>query len=310
MTNKTNTVKSLFGLNSESVLNVRTDLEPWAQAYVPKINESFKFTNMVFNDLREFDLSGHQDGGLYIHGERGCGKSSTVEQFYARFATPVFRIAGHEGIEPSDLIGSWNIVNGDTIFQDGLLTLAARCGGVFLMDEVDACRPEILISLHMIFECGEKLIISETGEVVPVHPKFRIVVTGNTSGNGDSSGAYVGTNALNSATLDRFNLLEWGYLSPEVEKEIIQEAVPRLPQEVVSKLVEVANASRNGCEAISTRSLKRWARKVVSFQKLPLKIAFDRAIGFRLQSEHREELYALCSAHFGHQAFYGKEDQN
>lgn len=308
------TVSQVFGLNAKDFKNdpvhkPRENVEDWAKAYCRSI-KPHKFTLENLNDLTEFDKSGFKDGPLYIAGPKGSGKSKTVEQYYARMGVPFFSVNAHSSLELFELIGSMAINNGNTVFQHGPLSLAAMCGGVLLIDEIDAAPPELLVSLHGILEMNDRIIIPENaGQIIHVQKGFRIIVTGNTVGGGDFSGEYAGTNILNTATLDRFNYLEWDYLSLEDEREIVLAEVPKMDKAVLDSLLKIAAESRLGdVEAISTRSLIRWTRKALAFRACGnLKKSFDRAIGFRLEPAKRKELYNLCTIHLGSVAFYGKE---
>lgn len=306
MTTKTNTflVSQRFGLNlnRDIELSERSDLPEWAQDHVCSINTSHVFSKDVFNDLWEFDRSGYKDGCLYIAGPKGVGKSTTVEQFYARLGTPTFRFNCHAETDMADFIGGLRLGENGTQFQEGLLTLAARCGGIFIADEINAALPEALIGLHGVLE-GGSFTIPETSEVVQVHPNFRIVATGNPTG-----GEYHGTNEMNEATLDRFNFLEWGYPDEEIEKQIILNAVPKMDAGLLDQIISFAQTTRveGGVPAISTRSLIRWVRKITIFKGQPLKVSLDRSVALRYRHEDRKELYMVAVSIFGSKAFTGE----
>ena len=315
----TRKLSEAFGLKSESlkrdttfpVYAAKEGSTGW-ECHIPT-EKMHHFTQDVVNDLREFEYSGYRDGCLFITGPKGAGKSSTVEQFYARLEKPVFRATGHERLEVSDLIGTMSLRDGKTEFQYGPLTLAALNGGVFLFDEADACPPEVLVGLHGILEMGDRFVIPENGgEVINIEAGFRVIVTGNTAGSGDSDGQYAGTVIQNSATLDRFNFLLWDYPSEEVETGIVMTAVPQLQKAttLAQALVKAARATRGaGVEEISTRTLIRWARKVVVFKEAqkPLVYSLDRAFSNRLSESKRAEVYAIMKTCFGSMEFFGTD---
>jgi cobaltochelatase CobS len=308
MTNQT--VNSAFGLNSPRGNVAITKWMPkpdfeWASDYIANPNPNFVFEMDRVNDLFEFELSGYLDGCLFITGPRGAGKTSYVEQFFSRFGKPVFTCTGHERLEVADLKGSMILSEGKTQFSYGPLAKAAMCGGVLFINEFDACLPEVVVGLHDELEGKDRLIIPENGgEVVPIDPRFRVIVTGNTAGRGDGSGGYHGTNQLNEATLDRFSFLDWGYPEPEIEERVVSGAIPKLPISVVQQLVRAANLTRNGdVPDISTRGLIRWARKCFVFQSAgrqkPIALAFERAMGLSLSAEDRQAVFASLRIVFG-----------
>lgn len=298
--NQARSVAQAYGLEPTSKdrpLKIFENQEEGWLGYVPTERHHI-FSPETVNDLREYEYSGYKDGGLFITGPKGAGKSSTVEQFYARMGKPVFRANGHERMEVSELIGQMNLVDQSTVFTYGPLTLAAKFGGVFLLDEADACPPEVLVGLHGIMEMNDKFVIPENGgEIINVHPDFRFIVTGNTAGSGDESGSYAGTMIQNSATLDRFNFLSWGYPSKEVEMAIVMAADPILAKakSLVEVLVNAASETRGGgIEEISTRTLIRWARKAVVYRDAgkSLQYSLDRSFSNRLNENQKAELYA------------------
>ena len=86
-----------------------------------------------------------------------------------------------------------------------------RNGGVFLFDEVDAADGNVMVSINAALANGV-LCNPVTGEVVERHADCIIAAAANTYGRGGDM-VYVGRNALDGATLDRFVLakLNVGY---------------------------------------------------------------------------------------------------
>jgi midasin (ATPase involved in ribosome maturation) len=79
-----------------------------------------------------------------------------------------------------------------------------RNGGVFLFDEVDAADGNVLVSVNAALANG-MLCNPVTGEVIERHANTLLITAGNTWGRGGDM-VYVGRNALDGATTDRFVL--------------------------------------------------------------------------------------------------------
>ena len=108
-----------------------------------------------------------------------------------------------------------------------------------------------------------------------------LFATANTVGLGNLTGLYHGTQVLNQAQIDRFNVVATlNYLSPESEIDIVLAQVPDAKREVVAQMVAVAGLSRDGFAAgdlstvMSPRTVISWAENHVIFG--------DVAVAFRL----------------------------
>lgn len=90
-------------------------------------------------------------------------------------------------------------------------------GGVFMLDEMDASIPEVLIILNAAIANRYFDFPAPIG-YVEAHPDFRAIAAGNTTGNG-ADFSYVGRNQLDAASLDRFAVIEIDY-SPTIENAV------------------------------------------------------------------------------------------
>ena len=140
---------------------------------------------------------------VLITGESGNGKSAMVKQACAKNKRAFYRLNITVETDTLDLLGHYNLVNGNTIWQDSPLVEAARTGGIVLLDEVFAANPARILALQGILE-GEPFIVKQTGERIIPAPGFNIIATDNSRGDGSESGKYIGVNIQNFAFLERF----------------------------------------------------------------------------------------------------------
>ena len=80
-------------------------------------------------------------------------------------------------------------------------------GGLYLFDEIDASQPAALLAFNAALANG---MFDFPDRNVHAHPNFRCIAAANTWGKGATMD-YVGRNALDTATMDRFAMLEIRY---------------------------------------------------------------------------------------------------
>lgn len=222
-------------------------------------------------------------------------------------------------------VGRWDLVKGQTVWVDGVLTKAMKEGALLLLNEMDFLLPEEFAQFNGVLE-GAPLILEQLGGVVvEPHIKFRLIATGNSNGGSDSTGMYAGVNAQNIASMDRFLVLNTTYATHDVELKILEKAVPQLPTEIKDNMIRVANAVRSLFMGqpitdstisdivdsdsqlsitFSTRTLLRWARQTVRMHNpnnpAPLKYALDRALLNRCRDQSEiEAIEMIATAIFG-----------
>lgn len=93
------------------------------------------------------------------------------------------------------------------VFHETEFYKAFTNGGLFFLDEIDASIPEVLVLLNAAI--ANRYFEFPNGRV-DAHKDFRVVAAGNTVGAGANE-LYTGRLVLDSATLDRFVVIDFDY---------------------------------------------------------------------------------------------------
>lgn len=200
---------------------------------------------------------------MYVYGISGLGKTFQIEQACAKYRRPFFRTQITKDTTSEELVGSYSLINGNTVWVDGPILKAYRSGGILLLDEIDL-NPSLMV-LQGVLE-NKPLYVFQTGELVHPAKGFQVFATGNTKGDG-SSFEYVGTTSLNKAFLERFDwIVEQKIPSIAVERKIIEKwlnvnaiEVPSTSLDTLFKFIDIVWKSfKAGDSAIflSTRRIQ------------------------------------------------------
>lgn len=269
---------------------------------IPPIDPNYVFNLDV---LRTVLVGVERNIPTYVWGHAGVGKTTFLEQVFARTGRPCIRVQHTANMEESHVVGQWLLRDGRTIFEPGPLTLAMRRGWAYLADEYDFGRAEVLSVYQPVLE-GKQLIIKEADAEnrrnIP-HSMFRFVGTGNTNGTGDETGLYAGTNVQNAANYERYGITEkMPYMEAEMEARVVsgQGAIPIAD---ARKLVDYANRIRTEFEGgklsnpISPRTLIYAA--TVGKARGSFMIGLQKSFINRLSSVDRESATQLAQRVFG-----------
>ena len=157
---------------------------------------------------------------MFITGLSGNGKTTMIEQVCAKLKRECYRVNITAETDESDLLGSFGLVDGNTVWQDGPVTLALKSGAVLLLDEIDLGSDKIMC-LQSVLE-GKGVMLKKIGQFVHPAAGFTCAATANTKGKGDDNGRFAGTRILNEAFLDRFDFTyEQEYAPKATEKKIL-----------------------------------------------------------------------------------------
>jgi cobaltochelatase CobS len=143
----------------------------------------------------------------FLVGPTGSGKSTMAQHVAEDLNLPFYDASCTETMSESKLVGRMapNENGGCTFYTTDFLKSYEE-GGLFLLDEVDACNPNVLIVLHSAIANGHLSLPHRPGApVAKRHEKWRLILSGNTWGTG-ADAEYVGRNQLDKATLDRVAL--------------------------------------------------------------------------------------------------------
>lgn len=181
---------------------------------------------------------------VLLFGPTQSGKTSMVRAFAAMTLRPFVRINMTPTTSVADLIGSYQVAEGKTFWQDGPLTAAARFGHVTLVDETDRMDPGLNGILFSLMEKKPFLSIKENGgEVVEVHPDFRLFLTANSLGLHDEQGIHHGTQAVDAALLSRCGVcIRVDYPDAATETMILVDR--GIQKQVAERVVQAAGAIR------------------------------------------------------------------
>lgn len=149
---------------------------------------------------------------VFLTGPAGTGKNVLCKQiaqalglkfYFTNAVTQEYQLKGF-----TDAMGN---------YQETQFYKAFKNGGLFMLDEMDASIPEVLIHLNAAIANRYFDFPAPIG-YVEAHPDFRVIAAGNTFGTG-ASYEYVGRNQLDAASLNRFAVVKVDY-SETIENNV------------------------------------------------------------------------------------------
>lgn len=164
------------------------------------------FVHEKFDTVLKFVAN---DEPVFLTGPAGSGKNFLCKQiadalglkfYFTNAVTQEYKLTGF-----TDAMG---------VYQPTQFYEAFKNGGLFMLDEMDASIPEVLVILNAAIANRYFDFPAPIG-YVEAHPDFRVIAAGNTTGHG-ADYEYVGRNQLDAASLDRFAIVPIDY-SVEIE---------------------------------------------------------------------------------------------
>lgn len=276
----------------------KTEPEP-AQPVVPVSPQGDIVPPSYWSDLVLYLTPGQARPAIALVGPAGNGKTTTAEAACTALGYEYVVIDATEYLEPADLVGcmTYDPAKGE-VWRDGPVTEAFRNGKAVIINEFDSLNPRAALCLQSATQDPGP---QRKGRYVttPGGPEDRVIpsgdcpilVTMNTYGTG-ATRQYVGRNALDAATADRFTIISTGY---ENEASILAARGYSAP--TADRLACWAAAMREQIEAntlrviLSLRTLLRMAQVIEGYH-LPFEAAVEKEFLNRLEPDTRRLLSA------------------
>lgn len=147
---------------------------------------------------------------VWLVGPAGSGKTSIAASIAESLGLPHYSMSVCATTSKADLLGYKNVMDGTYVQTD--LRQAYEHGGVFLLDEIDAGNPNVMVIMNALLANGH---CGFPDGMVKKHPDFIPIAGANTIGMGADK-QFVGRNKLDEATRDRFVMMDLPY-DPVIE---------------------------------------------------------------------------------------------
>ena len=215
----------------------------------------------VGDEISIFETCHHRQLAVMLKGPTGCGKTRFVEHMAWRLQRPLVTVACHDDLSASDLTGRYLVRGGETVWQDGPLTMAARHGAICYLDEVVEARQDTVVVIHPLTDDRRILPLDKTGELVEAAPGFQLVVSYN-------PGYQHVLKDLKPSTRQRFVAIDFGFPPVELEVRIVAHEGD-VDEPTARALVNISQRVRNLrdrglAEVPSSRLLVATARLIAS----------------------------------------------
>ena len=217
------------------------------------------------------------DEPVFLTGPAGSGKNVLCKQvaealglkfYFTNAVTQEYKLTGF-----IDAMGNYQ----KTEFYE-----AFTKGGLFMLDEMDASIPEVLVILNAAI--ANRYFDFPNG-YKEAHPDFRVIAAGNTVGTG-ADYQYVGRNQLDAASLDRFAVVKIGY------SEAIENSVALGDTSLANFCREYRNAALKAGQQVivSYRDIGRLAKMK---QVLSLEEALETCL---VKGIEKDDLNIICNS--------------
>jgi MoxR-like ATPase len=214
-----------------------------------------------------YDFALENKMNVLLSGDAGTGKTTSSMAYASKRRMNFFAVPSNNAIDFTQLVGGlFPDENGKLKWIDGAITKIVREGGLLLINELNNAPKNLSQYLMSLLDDRRSItLMSHDNEVIHAHPDLLVVA--------DMNPNYRGTQLLNEAWKDRFEIkLTYSY-DTKIEKQIIKS----------SSLLELANGMRSTSRIdegsspstifetpVSTRILK-------TFEKLAKGLSYDFA---------------------------------
>ena len=175
---------------------------------------------------------------ILLKGQHGMGKSELARQIAAANGMDYYPIPIGSLQETGQLMGRYELINGETKFMEGEFVKAVRTPNVLIhLEELNRPEsPKALNDLFPLLDDGRMTVHEQLGEI-KVAPGIVFVATLN------EGFEYTGIDPLDAALQDRFYFMQLEYLPARIESTLILTRTG-LGGEICTKLLQFVNKLR------------------------------------------------------------------
>lgn len=219
----------------EHIRNTYGSLPQRVVVETPKGNTEFSgLTHKMFDKVLK---ATYNNIPCFLTGPAGTGKSFLCKQvaealkipfYFSNALTQEYKVTG--------------FVDANGTFHTTPFYEAFKNGGLFMLDEVDASVPEVLVLINDAI--ANKRFAFPNGEQIEAHDDFRVITAGNTFGTG-ADAEYCGRYQLDASTLNRYIIVPIGY-DERLEKALTDDN---------TELITFAHQFRKACDTVGIKHL-------------------------------------------------------
>ena len=202
--------------------------------------------------------------GLFvlIIGPKGTGKTSLVREYAKQKSKELESINFSLRTRESHLIGTKNLIDGNTGFDEGILVKSMKEGNILYLDEINAAEADVLLRLDEALDDRRQIVLKESdGKTIKAKDTWFVVATINPL-------THVGTKELPPQLLSRFPIrIKLDYPPEDVEYKIIKKYVKNPNESDVLHGIKLANTLRQA-SAVEELYYSPSIRETIAYAKL------------------------------------------
>ena len=191
----------------------------------------------IGSEVELFDAAYATQIPVLLKGPTGCGKTRFMEYMAWRLKRPLITVSCHDDLTAADLVGRYLITGNETVWVDGPLAYAVRCGGICYLDEIVEARKDTTVVIHPLADDRRILPMEKHAELLHAPKEFVLAMSYN-------PGYQSVLKELKQSTRQRFVAIGFTYPQAALEKKIVVNETGIAPA-VADQLIRLAEMTRN-----------------------------------------------------------------
>jgi nitric oxide reductase NorQ protein len=214
------------------------------------------------NSIHIIDKAFEKGLFVLIIGPKGTGKTSLVREYATQKSKELESVNFSLRTRESHLVGTKNLVDGNTGFDEGILIKSMKEGNILYLDEINAAEADVLLRLDEALDDRRQIVLKESdGRIIKAKDSWFVIATINPL-------THVGTKELPPQLLSRFPVrIRLDYPPEDVEYQIIKKHVKNPAESDVLLGIKLANTLRQA-SAVEELYYSPSIRETIAFAKL------------------------------------------